>query len=600
MVTVAPPTDDAAALLKNLSLDSQAKSLEVSDPVKKTSVDTGNGQIKPSNKVVTPLASDVMDPSLAYYPNGYPSTAYYYGGYDGTAIDWDDLANGVYGYGYAPYGSYSQHYQYPSAYFQPPTSTGGPYPATVTPSKDGTTAPAVTDQKPLATDATKGSVGNGVGSKGNNGPEPVKPVVNQNSAAKTNGLYGTGAQNSYYGVYSSVPWLNGTMSSDPQTKNNGVASKSQNHLMGPNSVYSNKFYGQFGNAYGSCYGYGTNGYDYQNNGRGWLSVDNKFKPRVRANGYFGYNNDSSDGLNELNRGPRSRTIKNQKPLTPITTAVKGQEDIAVSLSPTDGIKDESKEVKEVNVTPDREQYNKTEFPETYEDAKFFIIKSYSEDDVHKSIKYNVWASTQNGNKKLDAAYREAQQKSEACPIFLFFSVNTSGQFVGVAEMVGPVDFNKSLEYWQQDKWIGCFPVKWHIVKDLPNSLLKHIILEYNENKPVTNSRDTQEVKLAQGLQVIKVFKEHASKQCILDDFEFYEDRQKKIQQKKAKQQQFQKQSWEGKLVTDKKIKGAENEVLKSDDGSDVVKEVKLVNNVQDVAAKPDEVEVVVNGVANAC
>lgn len=41
--------------------------------------------------------------------------------------------------------------------------------------------------------------------------------------------------------------------------------------------------------------------------------------------------------------------------------------------------------------------------------------------------------------------------------------------------------------------------------------------------------------------MIKIFKEHSSKQCILDDFEFYEDRQKKIQEKKAKQQQFQKQ-----------------------------------------------------------
>lgn len=49
------------------------------------------------------------------------------------------------------------------------------------------------------------------------------------------------------------------------------------------------------------------------------------------------------------------------------------------------------------------------------------------------------------------------------------------------------------------------------------------------------------MKLEQGLQVVKIFKEHASKQCILDDFEFYEDRQKKIQEKKAKQQQFQKQ-----------------------------------------------------------
>lgn len=80
-------------------------------------------------------------------------------------------------------------------------------------------------------------------------------------------------------------------------------------------------------------------------------------------------------------------------------------------------------------------------------------------------------------------------------------MNTSGQFVGVAEMAGPVDFNKTLEYWQQDKWSGCFPLKWHIVKDVPNNILKHIILENNENKPVTNSRDTQEVRIV----VNKVF-----------------------------------------------------------------------------------------------
>jgi hypothetical protein len=60
-------------------------------------------------------------------------------------------------------------------------------------------------------------------------------------------------------------------------------------------------------------------------------------------------------------------------------------------------------------------------------------------------------------------------------------------------MVGPVDFNKTVEYWQQDKWTGCFPLKWHIIKDVPNGCLRHITLENNENKPVTNSRDTQEV-----------------------------------------------------------------------------------------------------------
>lgn len=84
---------------------------------------------------------------------------------------------------------------------------------------------------------------------------------------------------------------------------------------------------------------------------------------------------------------------------------------------------------------------------------------------------------------------------------LFFSqyfvpwiqVNASGQFCGVAEMVGRVDFNKNMDFWQQDKWNGYFPVKWHIIKDVPNPQLRHIILENNENKPVTNSRDTQEV-----------------------------------------------------------------------------------------------------------
>lgn len=73
-------------------------------------------------------------------------------------------------------------------------------------------------------------------------------------------------------------------------------------------------------------------------------------------------------------------------------------------------------------------------------------------------------------------------------------VNASGHFCGVAEMTGPVDFHKDMEFWQQDKWSGSFPVKWHIIKDTPNPSFRHIILENNENKPVTNSRDTQEVR----------------------------------------------------------------------------------------------------------
>ncbi|PON44147.1 YTH domain containing protein [Parasponia andersonii] len=187
----------------------------------------------------------------------------------------------------------------------------------------------------------------------------------------------------------------------------------------------------------------------------------------------------------------------------------------------------------------RDQYNLPEFSTKYDHAYFFVIKSYSEDDIHKSIKYNVWASTQNGNKRLNGAYQDAQERmtetGSKCPVFLFFSVNASGQFCGIAEMTGPVDLNKSMDFWQQSKWNGYFPVKWHIIKDVPNAQLRHIILENNENKPVTNSRDTQEVKFHRGIEMLTIFKSYSSNTSILDDFDFYENRQKIMQEKRIRQ-----------------------------------------------------------------
>ena len=41
-------------------------------------------------------------------------------------------------------------------------------------------------------------------------------------------------------------------------------------------------------------------------------------------------------------------------------------------------------------------------------SRFFIIKSYTEEDVHKAIKYQIWSSTDKGNKVLDEAYMDLQ------------------------------------------------------------------------------------------------------------------------------------------------------------------------------------------------
>ncbi|KAK4706705.1 hypothetical protein R3W88_033744 [Solanum pinnatisectum] len=147
-----------------------------------------------------------------------------------------------------------------------------------------------------------------------------------------------------------------------------------------------------------------------------------------------------------------------------------------------------------------------------------------------------------------------------------------------------------------------------------------------------NEMECVVVKMDQGQQLLKIFKDHVSKQCILDDFEFYEDRQKRIQEKKAKQQLFQKQLlsssnddffplWEGKVSDEKKKENSKSE-LKFQKPSEVsvvlkkeslplhtngqvqfTKNMSVTNLVDDVkGAKPiilsDKKHVVANGIAN--
>ncbi|BFZ60646.1 hypothetical protein YB2330_001687 [Saitoella coloradoensis] len=157
-------------------------------------------------------------------------------------------------------------------------------------------------------------------------------------------------------------------------------------------------------------------------------------------------------------------------------------------------------------------------------ARYFVIKSYSEDDIHKSLKYGIWASTEIGSKRLDRAFRES---SDQGPIYLFFSVNASGMFCGVAQMVTPVDHRASNGIWAQDKWRGQFGIRWIFVKDIPNVVLKHIRVCNNDNKPVTNSRDTQELEAYAGREVLRTFALFQEKTGILSDWRAHVVRQRR-------------------------------------------------------------------------
>lgn len=170
----------------------------------------------------------------------------------------------------------------------------------------------------------------------------------------------------------------------------------------------------------------------------------------------------------------------------------------------------------------KSEKNPSELTINMTNARFFVIKSYAEDDIHRSIKYNIWTSTEHGNRRLDQAFREQKGKGV---IYLLYSVNGSGHFCGVAQMMSEVDFSSTTGVWAQDKWKGSFEVKWIYVKDVPNSQLRHIRLENNENKPVTNSRDTQEVPLVKARQVVKIVHSYQHKTSIFDDFDHYEKKQ---------------------------------------------------------------------------
>jgi len=108
-----------------------------------------------------------------------------------------------------------------------------------------------------------------------------------------------------------------------------------------------------------------------------------------------------------------------------------------------------------------------------ENSKFFVIKSFNEEDVHKAIKYSLWSSTKAGNKTLNEAFRETKDKG--ANVYMFFSCNGSGRYIGVARMLSEVNETKEFNYWTQDaKWQGLFDLEWVFIKDIPFKCFKMI------------------------------------------------------------------------------------------------------------------------------
>lgn len=152
-------------------------------------------------------------------------------------------------------------------------------------------------------------------------------------------------------------------------------------------------------------------------------------------------------------------------------------------------------------------------------SRFFVIKSFNEQDIKASFNHKIWSSTDLGNKRLSKAFNSKISNQR---IFLLFSVNGSGQFCGIAEMKSNYmenDDPNQIIWLDNTRFKGKFQIQWLFVKNIPNNFLRHLKFQSNEYewKPITNSRDTQELPFEVGEEIINIFKKSYSTTSFLQN-----------------------------------------------------------------------------------
>ena len=169
---------------------------------------------------------------------------------------------------------------------------------------------------------------------------------------------------------------------------------------------------------------------------------------------------------------------------------------------------------------------------TSENSVIYIIKSFTEEDIHKAIKYKIWSSTNYGNNKLNTEFKENKN------VYLLFSTYKSNQFTGLAQMKSEVNFKQIFPLWARDNWRATFDIEWVLIKDVPFKEFKNVPCqkrekksngEYNfinySSKSLSNSPDCQCLLFNEGQELIKIMSEYQNKNSILEHFEYYDKRQ---------------------------------------------------------------------------
>lgn len=140
-------------------------------------------------------------------------------------------------------------------------------------------------------------------------------------------------------------------------------------------------------------------------------------------------------------------------------------------------------------------------------TSFYVIKTFSRANVHKSIKYGVWCSTASVNSTLNLAFQAGHRVillfrlNSVYGLFfgnIVYSIAGSKEFCGIAEMTSSVLFDVRFMLWEKLKYDGLFQVKWHSIRNVANFKLKHVIYD---GRPIVNSRDGVFIDMQQVISI---------------------------------------------------------------------------------------------------
>ncbi|RLN37055.1 hypothetical protein BBJ28_00020382 [Nothophytophthora sp. Chile5] len=160
-------------------------------------------------------------------------------------------------------------------------------------------------------------------------------------------------------------------------------------------------------------------------------------------------------------------------------------------------------------------------------CRCFILKSFSEANFHKSLRFGIWSSTYAHNALLDQVFRS--DLTAVRPVLFFF------RYLSLLALLSRLQVLTRLSVCDaKAKYEGFFHVEWLLAKDVPNFVFTGIKMSNTPSKKsITSCRDCEEVLFEEANEFLSIFTAFDSRSSAWDDVAHYDQLQEKLERKRG-------------------------------------------------------------------